>query len=73
MVREDDMKKCHNEDCTEEATHTVYWPGKNPPPRYCLEDARKAMNILAACGTPVVIEPAIVPDGDDYDPSIADM
>jgi hypothetical protein len=65
-------KKCHNEDCTDDATHTVYWPGKNPPPRYCLIDALKAKIILAACGTPVVVEPPIG-DEDDYDPSIADM
>lgn len=44
--------KCCQSTCDKEATHTVYWPGKTPPPVYCDEDTQKAKAILAAMGTP---------------------
>lgn len=56
------MDKCSQIGCNEIPCLTVYWPGKTPPPRYCIEHAQKAKNILGFMGIPVHIEP--------YQPSV---
>lgn len=49
--------KCDAESCEEVAIHTVFWPGKNPPPKYCEKHANKAIYILNAMGIPVNFRP----------------
>ena len=53
------MIKCDQEDCDKEAIHTVFWPGKNPPPVYCEKHAEKAIYILKAMGVPVNFRPIV--------------
>ncbi len=48
--------KCSEKKCDLEAEYIVYWPGHNPPPKYCLNDMIKAKEILNLMGVPVVIE-----------------
>lgn len=43
-------KECVCEHCKDNYTHIVYWPGKNPPPRYCEKHAKKAIKTGDAMG-----------------------
>lgn len=51
------FETCSQIGCNEIPCLTVYWPGKTPPPRYCVIHAEKAKEILGHMGTLVHIEP----------------
>lgn len=51
------FEKCSQVGCDVLPCIKVYWPGKVPPPIYCVDHAQKAKDILGHIGTPVVIEP----------------
>lgn len=51
------FEECCIEECTEVPCLTVYWPGKTPPPRYCVEHAEQAVGILKHMGIDVHVEP----------------
>lgn len=44
---------CQQNDCTNEATHDVYWPGKHT--KQCLEHAKKAQALGNFMGFQVLI------------------
>lgn len=48
--REDE---CYSESCNDKCTRIVYWPGKNPPPKYCKKHAIKAIKLSDAMGLSV--------------------
>jgi len=50
------MENCSEISCGEVPTHIVYWPGKNPPPKYCTLHAKIARSILCTMGTNVEIQ-----------------
>ena len=48
------MEKCSQVGCGEIPTHIVFWPGQNPPPKYCALHAETARSILRTMGIDVV-------------------
>lgn len=53
--------------CTNEATHAVYWPGREPM-KFCEEHARNATNIGAAMGCHIAVGPLLPPDAKAKEP-----
>jgi hypothetical protein len=51
MKRDDEC--CNEKECKEKCTHVVYWPGENPPPKYCKKHAMRASKIADAMGLSV--------------------
>ena len=64
--------KCHEKTCDSKATRIVYWPGKVPPPAYCLSHQLQAQAVLKAMGIDVATGPIEEEDGDDYTPTLGD-
>lgn len=50
------INECNEESCNEKAVHMVYWPGQNPPPKYCRNHAQKALRIAMELGVNLVVE-----------------
>lgn len=51
------LEKCDEDSCEDIACIIVHWPGKVPPPVYCVDHAAKAVGVLGHMGTPVNVEP----------------
>ena len=48
--REDE---CWENKCYNKCTHVVFWPGRNPPPKYCKEHAMMMSKIADSMGLSV--------------------
>jgi hypothetical protein len=48
---------CSTVGCLEAPTVRVYWPGRDPPPRYCATCAFRARRVADAMGFALTIEP----------------
>lgn len=55
------MIKCEYANCEDAAVHTVFWPGKTPPPKYCEKHAVLVIYTLKLAGTPVNFRPIVSP------------
>ena len=42
--------KCETPSCGRLSTHLVFWPGKIPVPRYCVQCMVRLLDILKASG-----------------------
>lgn len=51
------FEHCNQKGCELIPCLEVFWPGKNPPPKYCVKHAGEAQNILNHMGISVVIRP----------------
>lgn len=51
------MTTCATKSHEEEADFRVFWPGKSPPPEFCILCADRAMKTAAALGCVVHAEP----------------
>ncbi len=47
--------KCNTFSCGKMSTHIVFWPGKIPPPRYCLSCALSVEELLKLSGIDEVV------------------
>lgn len=57
MTDEGNTKTCTQQGCNEGVAVRVFWPGKSPPPEYCIVHAQGAVNIARAIGLVVHMEP----------------
>ena len=52
---------CNQENCDDEATHRIYWPGEPQPLPMCALHSKLAQKVLGVLGTPAPVEKIIPP------------
>lgn len=60
-----EQKTCTTDGCNETPDVRVFWPGKSPPPEYCLACSIQAMAVAKALGCVVHSEPITVEKSDE--------